>query len=106
LPVGRNYFIQGLSMSSDDFMAGWIFCRDYLQEYPSPEKWLVPLSDYMVQLDERLKPGYYRVTFCDSITNQVIDRRDIHIEKAGQEVLVPVPPFRIDLVFKVEAQKL
>lgn len=106
LPVGRNYFIQGLSMSSDDFMAGWIFCRDYLQEYPSPEKWLVPFSDYVVQLDERLKPGYYRVTFCDSITNQVIDRRDIHIEKTGQEVLVPVPPFRIDLVFKVEAQKL
>jgi hypothetical protein len=104
LPVGRNYVIQGLSMSRSNFMAGWIFSREHMHSYPPPEKWLQPFTDYVIQLDKNLKPGRYLVTFFDTVTNRILDRRPVEIRKPGEEILVPVPAFQIDTAFKVEAQ--
>ncbi len=100
-PVGRNYIIQGMSMNNDNFMAGWIFNRPHMNSYPPPGQWLPYFHDYLIQLAPGLKPGRYLVTFCDTVTNQVLDRREAVISKPGEVVLVPVPSFQIDVAFKV-----
>lgn len=102
-PVGRNYVIQGLSMNRNNFIAGWIFCRQHMNSYPAGNTPLAFFHDYVFELDRQLTPGRYLITFCDTISNHVIDRIEIQHNDPDELLLIPVPPFKTDIAFKVES---
>ncbi len=104
-PVGLNYVIQGLSMVRQDFWAGWIFCREFMNAYPMPNQALNFFENYVIQLDPALQPGVYRLTFYDTITNNTISETEIIVEKSTALKLLPVPAFKIDIAFKMERVK-
>ncbi len=104
-PVGRNYVIQGMSMSRSNFVAGWIFCSRHMNSYPEDNTPLEFFQDYVFELDRRLTPGRYLITFCDTVTNRVIDRQEIQHNDPEELLLISVPAFKTDIAFKVELMR-
>lgn len=101
-PIGLNYVVQGLSMSRKNFWAGWIFCREFMNAYPEDQRPLDFFQNYVVQLDPEIEKGQYILTFYDTITNRTISQSGVNVETKGQFMLLPVPPFKIDIAFKME----
>jgi hypothetical protein len=80
---------------------GWAFCKPYVYEYPEKTDELKPFKDMQMVVTAPMETGKYSIEFFDTLTNKLLARQQV--SHNGKNLLViKLPPFKIDLAFKMK----
>jgi hypothetical protein len=80
---------------------GWAFCKPYVYEYPEKTDELKPFKDMQMVVTAPMETGKYSIEFFDTLTNKLLARQQV--SHSGKNLLViKLPPFKIDLAFKMK----
>lgn len=92
--------VECLWAGNSSMLVGWIFDRERVRKWPADDKLkeMAPSEGLVIILDYPIWPGKYSVEFRDTLTNGLVEAREINIDRLPFK-LVP-PPFKIDMSMK------
>ncbi len=92
----------GLALASPREALGWVFCYAGLRSWTGRPGDFPLVSDLAFALDAPLEAGSYRVEYFDTLTGEVVN--ELVFEHKGGPLKLPLPPFRLDVAFKVRKE--
>jgi hypothetical protein len=94
----NEQFCGGFSVGNKQAVYGWIYNRKHMYDYPASEIELPVMNERYVKLPYNLLPGDYELKFYDTLTGKQISITKLRIIS---DTVIKVPPFKIDIAFKL-----
>lgn len=82
---------------------GWVYLFARIMRYPRRETDVPLHAGGIVKMDLPLPPGSYRLVWIHTVTGRTVAEQTVVLD--GFPRFLPVPPFRIDLAFKLIPQE-
>ena len=103
LPGLKPATYDAMTGGKPDALFGWVFCREAIFDYPVHQETYFPVGNLAVRLPDVLKPGRYQASFFDPLTGTCLGRYTF-VRTAGPAPVMPLPPFRLDIAFKIRPE--
>ncbi|MDD3118404.1 MAG: DUF5060 domain-containing protein [Victivallales bacterium] len=102
-PAGDFSELRGLTVGNRNEVYGWIFFYHRVWHYPSAPDSLTPTGRLPLRLPWELQPGHYAMEFFDTMTGKCRQRTEFTV-RDGKLPVFTMPPFTIDIAFKLRRQ--
>ncbi len=99
-PESPKALFQCYSMGNASEVYGWIFFSPLVYDYPGYDEKLQKFKHLNLILDYPLA-GNYEMEFFDTITGKPIEKVPVSATQKSHKIAVKLPPFCIDLAFKL-----
>ncbi len=100
LPPMPETRYEALAVGDRSHVYGWTFCRQPIFIYPETPEEYPEAPRLALYLDTPLEPGDYQLRFFDPLTGT--ERIRLPLRHKGGPMWLPLPPFRLDVAFKLE----
>ncbi len=97
-----DYFIECLSGGGSSRIYGWVFCRLPIFSYSDNNTSLPWWRKIKINVDYPLMAGIYRLRCYDTISNRELSDEYLWLDSNCK--IISIPPFQIDVAFKLERQ--